>query len=91
LRRRAKGLNQLSEAAILPVQIQTHSSESSEGSVSEYCAPQLTKNDCEKGDIASEQEPNGAEKLDVQPPFSLSDLSLAVHGELRRTPEIAAA
>jgi hypothetical protein len=91
LRRRAKGLNQLSEAAILPVQIQTRSPESSERSVSEYCAPQLTKNDCEECDIAPEQEPNGAEKLDVRQPFSLSDLSLAVHGELRQTPEIAAA
>jgi hypothetical protein len=91
LRRRAKGLNQPSAAAIPPVQIQTDSSESSEGSVSEYCAPQLTKRDCEERDIAPEQEPNGAEKLDVQPLFSLSDLSLVVHGEPRESLEMTAA
>jgi hypothetical protein len=91
LRRRAKGLHQLSEAAILPVQIQTHAPESSERSVSEYSAPQLTKQDYDERDIAPEQEPNVAEKLDVQQPFSLLDLSLAVHGESRRSLEMTAA
>jgi hypothetical protein len=91
LRRRAKGLNQLSEAGILPLQIQTYSPESSERSVSEYDASQLTKKDCEERDIAPEQEPNVTEKLDVQHPFSLSDLALAVHGEPRQSIEMTAA
>jgi hypothetical protein len=90
LRRRAKGLNGLSEATISPVQIQTHSPESSERSASEYGAPQMTKKH-EERDIASEQEPNGAEKLDVQQPFSLSELSLAVHGEPQQSLEMTAA
>jgi hypothetical protein len=75
----------------MPVQIQSHSPERSERSISEYCAPQLTKKDCEERDIAPEQEPNTAEKLDVQQPFSLSDLSLAVRGEPRQSPEMTAA
>jgi hypothetical protein len=91
LRRRTKGLNQISKAVIMPVQIQTHSPERSETSISEYRAPQLTKNDCEERDIAREQEPNFAEKVDVQQPFSLSDISLAVRGEPRQSPEMTAA
>jgi hypothetical protein len=86
LRRREKGLNELSEAAILMAQIQTHSPESSERPVSECGAPQPIKKDCEEHDIVPEPE-----KLDVQQPFSLSDLSLAVHAEPRQSFEMTAA
>jgi hypothetical protein len=87
--RRTKGINQLSEEAILPVQIQTLAPKRSERSVSEYGAPQLTKKGCEARDIAPGQEPK-VEKLDVEQPFSLSDLSLAVHGEPRQSLEMTA-
>ena len=89
--KRGKGINQLSEATILPVQIQTHSPESSERSVNEYDAPQPTKKDCEERNIAPEQEPPIPERLDVQQTFSLSDLSLAIHGEPRQSLEMTAA
>jgi hypothetical protein len=88
--KRTKGINQLSKEAILPVQIQTPAPKRSERSVSEYGAPQLTKKDCEARDIAPEQEPN-VEKLDIEQPFSLSDLSLAIHGEPRQLLEMTAA
>jgi len=86
-----KEINQLSEEAMMPVQIQTLSSERSEKPIDKCCAPQIAKKDCEQRDIAPEQDPNVAEKRDIQQPFSLSDLSLAVHNELRQPREMTAA
>ena len=86
-----KEINQLSEEAMMPVQIQTLSSERSEKPIDKCCAPQIAKRDCEQRDIAPEQDPNVAEKRDIQQPFSLSDLSLAVHNELRQPREMTSA
>jgi len=84
--KRTKGMNQPSKEAILPAQVQMLAPKRPER-IREYCGPQMTQ----ERYIASGQEINVAEALEVQQPFSLSELSLAVHGELRQPPEMTVA
>src|SRR6516164_10255367 len=79
--KRTKGMNQPSKEAILPAQVQMLAPKRPER-IREYCGPQMTQ----ERYIASGQDISVAEALEVQQPFSLSELSLAVHGEIRQPP-----